>query len=228
MAKQEIRRGKLEDKHQGHLRRALIVLHEDGRTRYRCRWVDFVLAKPDEDYWMCVRGRRILSMRPATGRTLSALDEFLLTYTAQKSYRSLYSSRPPHNGAPSLARQVFDANLYRENVEECGHYGIFFFDDEEELGILSELDEQAIQDYAKDALKSINALRAIGADAFADILSEAAAFWTEQVAAGTLAERKPEWFAPYDEAFRAIRPTLNEHLQRFIETHRTEIYSDLT
>lgn len=220
MSRLIIHRARLEAMHHYGILLCLLTLsHDSKRIRYRCCWLDYAGARPNRDYWICRRGRRILSMRPAEGPVLTNLDRFLLLYPLSISGRAKITS--------PMAESIFNAYTYGFGIQDSGHYGLFFYDDDEESGHLAEYDADAVRDYARQAALYVHALRNVGADAFAENLSQAVAFWTERIERGEIAARRPRWFRSYDDAFHAMRPTLNECLERFIGEHREEIFAAL-
>ena len=220
MSRLIIHRARLEVMHHYGMLLCLLTFSHDGkRIRYHCRWLDYVGARVNRDYWICRKGHLILSIRPAEGPALTDLDRFLLLYPLSISGRARIAS--------PLTESIFNAYAYGFDIQDSGHYGLFFYDDDEENGHLAEYDADAVRDYARRAVLYAQALRNVGRDAFAEDLSQVITFGTEKTERGEIASRRPRWFRPYDEAFHAMRPTLNECLERFIGEHREEIFAAL-
>ena len=75
--------------------------------------------------------------------------------------------------------------------------------------------------------RELRALTETGAREFARNYADAYALLIQKRDAGEISRRTPEWFKPFDEKYRALRPTLAEVLDEYVAAHEREIFAAL-
>lgn len=192
----------------------------DGRIkRFLCSSWDFFELEISSEYWICSRGCRVLGMVKAGGSALMPLERLLLLVAAQPTRA--------RKANPPWIFSILEARTYGIDVQEHGHYSILFYDTDKDAPAPECLDEEALNDYLRIAVDALKALRTVEADVFADNLEAAIQLWLEYVKRGETAKCSFGTFRSFDAAFRSIRPTLEEHLNRWIEMREWEIFANL-
>lgn len=195
------------------------ITFEDDSHRRRIFFLDslhYFDLDPDESYLFCARGRKILRLSP-TDVTVGMLPmEYFWLRLAFVRER-----------IPKLAESICEVNSLAETVGQYGLYDVLMYggsDCAEEPGfeLTPEINDIHIC-YVRSVLES---LHAVGAEAFADILSMAIDRWNAAVSGNSSEWRNMDMFADLDERFRALSPTLKEVLNAYIENHPEKIYAD--
>lgn len=211
-----IRRGKIVKFRDGSLLHSVTLESGGRRRRFFCGALVWAALNPRPfgDVWLCHRGRTLISMAPARGDRPSPMERLLLL-------------TPPAEGAalPESANRALTAHGYGEDVEALGHYAMIFMDDDGSPDPFA--DAEAFGALKKDVEDELRALIAVGAEAFARNLASAYALLIQKRDAGEISRRTPEWFQPFDEKYRALRPTLGERLDEYVSAHEREIFSAL-
>ena len=88
-------------------------------------------------------------------------------------------------------------------------------------------DAETFSALKKDVERELRALTETGAEAFARNLASAYALLIQKRDAGEISRRTPDWFKPFDEKYRALRPTLAEVLDEYVAAHEREIFAAL-
>lgn len=192
----------------------------DGKIkRFLCSALDFFSLEISTEYWICSSGRRVLGMVKASGSELTPLERLVLLAAAQPA--KMRRTNPP------WIFSILNARIYGIDIQEHGHYSILFYDTDQDKPAPEQLDEEQLNDYLRIGMDYLKALRAVEADAFADNLEAAIQLWLEYVERGQTVKCNSGTFRRFDAAFRSIRPTLEEHLNRWIEMHESEVFVHL-
>lgn len=191
------------------------VLTLDSR-RFLCSPFVYFSAQLNREYFYSYRGKHLIALLPASGDRPSMSEIFQLLLPKR--------NRKRESDAMHLAQKAI---AYDFSIHDCGHYGLFFFDDDEENGEITDYSEEDFEYYSKEANDAIEALNAIGAAAFSENLIAAREKFYSQVRSGTIQSRKPRDYRAFDETFFAIKPSLDQEISRFIENNAREIFSAL-
>ena len=192
------------------------ITFENDDHRRRIFFLDalqYVDLDPDEPYLFCARGRKILRISPTNVTVgMLPLEYFWLRF-------SFLRGQIPHP-----AQAICEVQHFARSVDEIGLYG-FLGDtdcaDDPDYEFSPEISE--IQtNYARS---TVDSLHTVGADAFADILSEAINRWNVAIDSDASAWRNTAMFADLDVRLHAL-PPLMEVLNAYVENHPHEIYAD--
>lgn len=122
---------------------------------------------------------------------------------------------------PELADAIYTAYTFSDLVSthELAELLIYASDGDDEI------DPDSNDTQVARAQQYADALRILGADSAAGIVSAAIDRWNEAVNSGALLHRDMDMFADLDARFRAVQAFLPEQFAAFIEAHSDEIYA---
>lgn len=211
-----IRRGKIVKVHDGSLLHYVTLESGGRRRRFFCIALVWAVLNPQlsADVWLCHRGRRLIDMVPARGDRPSPMDRLLLLSSLANALQ-----------LPDTIDRALLAHGYGADVESLGHYAKIFMDDDGSPDPFA--DAETFSALKKDVERELRALTETGAREFACNYADAYALLIQKRDAGETGRRTPEWFKPFDEKYRALRPTLAEVLDEYVAAHEREIFAAL-
>ena len=149
-------------------------------------------------------------MVPARGDRPSPMDRLLLLSSLANALQ-----------LPDTIDRALLAHGYGADVESLGHYAKIFMDDDGSPDPFA--DAETFSALKKDVERELRALTETGAREFARNYADAYALLIQKRDAGEISRRTPDWFKPFDEKYRALRPTLAEVLDESVAAHEREI-----